>query len=165
MQTLAGEPSIEWRQILFGPDPRRTLKRVVVLSSMAFMFFQECLLPIQIIGSSMQPTYRDGQFNFINRMAYTRATPCSGDVVVVRHGGELMLKRIVGCPGDTVAIDDGAILVNGQPLSDSFARQRVLEDMPEALLGPAEFFVIGDNREISFFGTVLRREIVGKILF
>lgn len=158
-------PRVEWRRIWFGRDPRRTLGRVAAWAILAQLFFHECLMPIQIIGSSMTPTYRNGAVNLINRMAYTRHRPRRGDVVVLRQDGELLLKRIVGLPGETIAIRDGSIEINERPLTDKFARSRVMEDLDPVRLGKNTYFVIGDNRETSFFGSIAASEILGKVVF
>src|SRR5688500_5616849 len=108
----------ELRQFVFGPRPQRTLFRVVVWSILSIAFFHHLLVPIQIIGSSMSPTYSNGSLNLVNRWSYAGRVPNRGDVIAVRAEGELLLKRIVALPGETVAIVSGEIEVNDQPLSD-----------------------------------------------
>lgn len=155
-----------WRRLLFGSDPRVTLVRVLIWAVLTFLFFHHLLLPIKIIGSSMSPTYRHGSVNFINRMAYLRQLPRRGDVVAIRLGNELLLKRIVGLPGEAIQIDDGTIIINGTPLDDEFALSRVWCDRPvKTRLGTEEFFVIGDNRQTSWFAKIRKDEIIGRIVF
>lgn len=154
-----------WRRLVFGIDPRITLARVVVWATITIVFFHHLLLPIKIIGSSMSPTYRDGSVNFINRVAYARTPPKRGEVVAVRCGGELLLKRIVGLPGEEICINNGTIEINGRPLRDQFAAHKIMSETVHVRLGPQEFFVIGDNRETSYFGPIRKREIVGRIVF
>src|SRR5215471_5685653 len=84
------------RQFVFGPRPHRTLCRVLVWCALTLIFFHNLLVPIQIIGSSMSPTYRNGSLNLVNRMSYTRKhSPHRGDVIALNAEGELLLKRIV----------------------------------------------------------------------
>lgn len=158
-------PTVPWRRLVFGSDPRRTLIRVIAWCSITFIFFHHLLLPIKIIGSSMLPTYRDGSVNFINRLAYARTAPRRGEVVALRWGDELLLKRIVGLPGEKVQIIDGTIRINDRPLKDPFAEAKVFTDPTTVTLRTGEYFVIGDNRESSFFAKVRKHEILGRIVF
>ncbi|MGV3774952.1 MAG: signal peptidase I [Verrucomicrobiales bacterium] len=123
------------------------------------------LLPIQIIGSSMAPTYKDGSYNFINKVAYTRSNPHMGDVIACETDGELILKRIIALPGDSVAIENGIIHINDKPLADNFARIKVPWEMDKMHLRENEFWVIGDNRSNSIFCKVHKSQIWGKIIF
>jgi signal peptidase I len=158
--------STQLRAFLFGPQPRRTLCRVVVWVLLTVMFFHQLLVPIQIIGSSMSPTYRNGSLNLVNRMSYTKHhPPHRGDVVVLRAEGEVLLKRIVALPGETVAIEDGAVKINGRRLADEFSMTFIPWEMDRASLGENEYFVIGDNRAASVFFKVRREDILGKIIF
>jgi signal peptidase I len=91
-----------WRRIVFGRDPSRTLRRVLVWSACTLVLFHYLLLPIKVIGASMTPTYRDGAVNLVNRLAYTHGSPKRGDVVVLHDGEDLILKRIIAVPAETV---------------------------------------------------------------
>ena len=155
----------ELRQFVFGPRPQRTLGRVLVWSVLSVFFFQQLLVPIQIIGSSMSPTYSNGSLNLVNRWSYAGRLPNRGDVIAVRADGELLLKRIVALPGEKVAIVNGEIEVNGAPLSDEFSRLKVPWEMEPMRLGVNEFFVIGDNRSASVFCKVSKSDILGKTVF
>jgi signal peptidase I len=155
----------ELRQFVFGPRPHRTLGRVLVWSVLSVLFFHQLLVPIQIIGSSMSPTYSNGSLNLVNRWSYAGRLPHRGDVIAVRADGELLLKRIVGLPGEKVAIVNGEIEVNGSPLSDEFSRFKVPWEMDPVRLGVNEFFVIGDNRSASIFCKVRKTDILGKTVF
>jgi len=155
----------ELRQFVFGPRPQRTLGRVLVWSVLSVFFFQQLLVPIQIIGSSMSPTYSNGSLNLVNRWSYAGRLPNRGDVIAVRADGELLLKRIVALPGEKVAIVNGEIEVNGAALSDEFSRFKVPWEMEPMRLGVNEFFVIGDNRSASVFCKVSKSDILGKTVF
>jgi signal peptidase I len=167
---VAGIPNFEidtvqLRQFIFGPRPHRTLCRVALWSVLTFAFFHHLLVPIQIIGSSMSPTYRNGSLNLVNRWSYTKALPHRGDVVALNAEGELLLKRIIALPGETVAIVQGEIQVNGAPLSDEFSVRKIPWELDPVKLGANEFFVIGDNRAASVFCKVHKEDILGKTIF
>jgi signal peptidase I len=154
------------RQFVFGPRPHRTLCRVLIWSVLTITFFHHLLVPIQIIGSSMNPTYSNGSLNLINRLSYTKKhAPHRGDVVALNAEGELLLKRIVGLPGEVVAIQGGSLKINGRSLADEFSLSPIPWEMDPIQLGDGEYFVIGDNRAASVFCKVAKRDILGKIIF
>ena len=154
------------RQFVFGPRPGRTLCRVLVWCVLTLTFFHQLLVPIQIIGSSMSPTYRNGSLNLVNRLSYTRKhPPHRGDVIALNYDDELLLKRIVALPGETVSIENGVLKVEGRRLNDEFSRLSIPWEMDPIRLGADEYFVIGDNRPASVFCKIAKRDILGKTVF
>ena len=158
------EISSWWGRALVGRRPQRTLARVATLVVVIFVLFKFVFIAIRVEGNSMAPTYRSGRPNLINRWAYRWHGPRRGDVVAVRAEGTylVLLKRIVGLPGERIAIRHGNVIVNGQPLSEPYAHGREISARDEIPLGDDEYFVIGDNRDVSIYFTVHRREILGK---
>jgi signal peptidase I len=171
------KPRPHWLQVIsFGRNPRHTIIRIVVLvavCSVAF-FSGRVLLPVKVQGISMEPTYRNGSVNFINRLAYLWHAPRRGDVVSVRYAGEhlMLFKRVIALPGETIAFDNGTVLINGQPLDEPYERQRSQTpghwNLAPRKLGPDEYYVVGDNRSMPldwhYFGSVERVRIMGKAL-
>ena len=157
--------SINWRHLVFGSNPNRTLRRVLVWTSCAVILFHYLLVPIKVVGASMTPTYRYGAVNLVNRLAYAQASPKRGDVVVLHDGEDLILKRIIAVPGETVSLDRGRISINGVPFHDDFSLHRIGAYAETITLGADEYFVIGDNREASMFGKFPKNAILGKIVF
>lgn len=127
--------------------------------------FHYMLVPIKVTGASMTPTYRDGSLNFINRLSYANHAPKRNDVVILRDGEDLILKRVIAMPGERVELQHGSFYINGRALEDQFSNDPVNWDSESLTLGPNEYFVIGDNRSSSIFGKFQRRQIVGKIFF
>ena len=154
-----------WQILVFGPRPLRTFGRVLLWSLLVFGLFHNLLVPIQIIGSSMSPTYQSGSLNFVNKLSYAAEDPIRGDVVALRADGELLLKRIVGMPGEVVSIESGEVRINGVPLADEFSRYPVPWHLQPVPLGLDEYFVIGDNRSASVFGRINEDQILGKLVF
>jgi signal peptidase I len=156
---------IDWRRLFFGSNPTRTLRRVLVWTTCTLILFHYLLLPIKVIGASMTPTYRDGAVNLVNRLAYAHHQPKRGDVVVLHDGEDLILKRIIALPGETISLERGRIRINGAPLHDQFSLDPIPATYDTLTLGPDEYFVIGDNRTASIFGKFPKHAILGKILF
>ncbi len=159
------------RRFVFGQNPRRTAVRVLVLAAVSFITFRWVLIPIRTEGSSMLPTYTPDRLHFVNRLAYGAGGPGRGDVVAIQMAGPhvLYVKRVVGLPGERVAIAGGEVQINGTTLAEPYVRHRRPWDVEEVTLGPREYFVIGDNRGMSAgdhdFGRVQVNRILGRVVF
>jgi signal peptidase I len=161
-----------WLQVIaVGRNPRVTLIRIGFLIVVCFVVFRFALLPAQVDGISMAPTYKNRSINLINKMAYMWQEPRRGDVVAVRAwAGEhmMLMKRIIGLPGETVTFDNGRVLINGQILDEPYEKWSCDWTLPPEKLGPDQYFIVGDNRTMAWrdhkFGKVDRNNIVGKML-
>lgn len=157
--------------LLFGRNPRATLVRIVALVASAYVIFGYVLLPVRLEGISMEPTYRDGQVNFANRLAYAWGEPARGDAIAIRMAGPgvVYVKRVVGVPRDRVEIIMGVVNINGEPLIEPHVVKRAPWNMAPVTLRDGEYFVIGDNRAMRMenhdFGRTTRDRIIGKMLF
>jgi signal peptidase I len=160
------------RLVIVGRNPRLTMIRVVVLVVVCYVVFKHLLLPIRVDGPSMLPTYREFSVNFVNRMAYWFSEPRRGDVVAVRYTGNsiMLMKRIIGLPGETIEFVEGRVLVNGRVLDEPYLKFECDWTVrpPNYRLGDEEYYVVGDNRSMPFDshqqGAARRVRIVGKIL-
>lgn len=126
--------------------------------------------PFRIESQSMLPTLRAGDRVLVDKRAYRDALPRRGDLVAFHapRTGEVTLKRAIGLPGDTVAIEDGVLVVNGRRQSESYADPDAIDSV---YFGPAAVragavFVLGDNRADSTdsrdFGPVEQRDLIGR---
>lgn len=173
----AAAPVPLWKRLVFGRNPRRTLVRAACLAAVCLIVFKFILLPVRINGVSMEPTYRRDGINAINRLAYVFGKPQRGDVVAVRysrpHGLSsphvMLLKRIIGLPGETVAIANGVVFINGRPLDEPYVKYREAWQLNPVKLAGDEYFLIGDNRGMDQryheFGETGAERIVGKVLW
>ena len=156
---------------VFGRNPRRTLLRAAVLGTTAFIVFRFILLPVRLEGESMWPTYRNRRVNLINRWAYLWHEPRRFDVVAVRlqAGSRVMLlKRVVGLPGETVEFRGGQLYINGRRLNEPYVRTRCHWNEPLEVVRADEYYVVGDNRAMPAHdhthGGAERSRIVGKVV-
>jgi signal peptidase I len=149
-----------FRRLVFGSDPRRTTVRVVVLATFSFIIFKWVLIPIRAEGISMEPTYRSGSLNLVNRLAYRYRKPERGDVVGIKLAGPHVLY---------VSIERGQVYINGAPLPEPYVKNRRGWEVPEVTLTGREYFVIGDNRGMRAadhdFGRVDMSRILGRVIF
>lgn len=172
-ERVASAPAPSWVQrVLIGRNPRRTAVRIVIFLAVSFILFKFVLVPIRIQGISMFPSYKEGGVNCVNRLAYVFHGPKRGDVVAIRlrAGMHVMyMKRVVGLPGETVAFRRGTVLINGRPLLEPYLRDSCDWNLPAELLGPDEYFVVGDNRsmpaDLHTKGRVERKYVIGKVLW
>jgi len=156
------------RVVLIGRRPKATLIRIAVLVVACFVTFKFILLPIRIEGISMQPTFRDGQINCVNRLAYFRHEPQRGDIVSVRLAGPSIsyMKRIIGLPGEKVSFHEGHAFINGRLLDEPYVKFACDWEHEPIACGPTQYYVVGDNRSMPFNdhkqGRAERDHIIGK---
>jgi signal peptidase I len=160
-----------WLRIaVFGRNLKWTLARVALWGVVCVFIFRVALLHIEVEGISMLPTYQDHSRNWINRLAYVWHEPRRGDVVAIRFAGyhAMLLKRIIGLPGETVAFEDGRVLINGKILDEPYEKLDCHWNHPPETIGPDQYFVVGDNRSMREqdheHGQCERARILGKIL-
>jgi signal peptidase I len=125
-----------------------------------------------IPSESMVPTLLVGDRVFVNKFVYRFWEPERGDIIVFRSvegEGEDLIKRVVGAPGDRVAIINGVLHVNGEPQEEPYVRDgRPLDEgvYSRTRLSEGEVFAMGDNRANSrdsrFFGPVPVDNIEGE---
>ncbi|HMN27941.1 MAG TPA: signal peptidase I [Caldilineaceae bacterium] len=122
-----------------------------------------------VYGQSMEPNLSQYQRLIIDKLSYHLHPPQRNDIVVLDLPGmnEMLVKRIVGLPGETISLQEGRVYVNGEPLAEPFPHDLGYQDMPPVVLGPLDYFVLGDNRGNSndsrSFGPIMRDYIVGRV--
>lgn len=143
----------------------------------------------RVDGNSMNPTLRSGDVALL--LKYPRwlkvwniwnGYPRRGDIVVFRapSGSEYAfqdglfgryrpynIKRVIGLPGDTVGLSGGRVLVNGQPISESYIDTEADRNEPTVTLGAGQIYVLGDNRIVGesvdsrYYGPVELSDVAG----
>jgi signal peptidase I len=97
-------------------------------------------------SGSMEPTLQIGQ------RLRTRPVPERierGGIFVIRFadGGNRLIKRVVGLPGERIAADGGRVTIDGKPIEEPYLPEGIRTGgLEQASLGPDEYFVLGDNR-------------------
>lgn len=135
---------------------------------------------VRVKGNSMRSTLHNGEVMLVNRAAYRLGQPQRQDVVICLYPGryrdkwklvpQYFVKRIIGLPGETIAMEEGVVLINGQPLEEPYLDEAFTKrksSMAPVTLGEDEYFVMGDNRDNSNdsrrVGALKRRALIGKV--
>ena len=155
-------------------ETRYWLRDLILSVLLAFIVIVFLYQPVQVEGTSMMPRRENHQRIFINKFVYRFEPIERGDVVVFWYPldtSKSYIKRVVGLPGELVAIQDGRVLVDGQPLAEPYVPPVYLDNQtyPPVRVEADHYFVLGDHRGSSndsrVWGTVDRKYIYGKAVF
>ena|SRR5690348_15008339 len=156
----------------------REVAEVVVLAIILYFGISFAVQAVHVEGLSMYATLDDNDYLIANKIDYRLHPPERGDIVILRpptNNSTDFIKRIIGLPGERVLIRLGKVYINGHQLSEPYLPESWVSDnsWPDnpagQLMGPDEYFVMGDNRNKSqdsrFFGPISRDRIDGKAWF
>ncbi len=158
----------------------------IIVIPVRYFLFQ----PFIVKGESMEPNFKNGDYLIVDELSYRFREPKRGEVIVFRYpqdfevgilgkflgwGGQpLLIKRIIGLPGEVVEIKDGKITISKGSLSHVLGEEDYL---PSSLvtfgdmrvsLREKEYFMLGDNRPFSLdsrrFGILSEEKIIGRVV-
>ena len=148
---------------------------VLISLVLAIVLYLFIMTPHEVVGNSMHPTYKNGEFLMANKISYKFSEPQRGDVVIFKFSDtQDFIKRIIGIPGDKVMIKDGKIYINDELLDESnYLADTVISNGGSYIhegqtitVNEEQYFVCGDNRTNSSdsreFGPVDESKIKGK---
>lgn len=127
-----------------------------------------------IPSGSMIPTLQINDRLIIDKLGYYFQTPQRGDIIVFSPTDELkrqnfkdaFIKRVIGLPGETIAVKDGKVYINGQTLLESYIGDAPTYQWGPITVPPNSYAVFGDNRnnayDSHYWGFVPRENIIGK---
>jgi signal peptidase I len=151
------------------------LETVVVALVISIVLYIFVMTPHEVVGNSMHPTYKNGEYLMANKVTYQIKEPQRGDVIIFKYSDtQDFIKRIVGLPGDTVMLKDGQLYINGILLNESdYLSTTVytnggdfLKEGESKVIPEGHYFVCGDNRPHSSdsrtFGPIEETAIKGK---
>ena len=124
----------------------------------------------RVEGQSMEPNLHSEQRLVVEKLSYRFHGPQRFDIVVLKmpsQGEELLIKRVIGLPGETVEIRDGQVYVDGNLLAEPFTDQSTHPGRnSKVTVPPLHIYVMGDNRDRSndsrSFGPVPIDDIIGR---
>jgi len=119
-------------------------------------------------GESMLPGLRSGDLLLVDKLAYETKDPMRGDVVVARERHELIVKRVVGLPGEEIEVRQGRLIVNQRPFAETHAVEPGWLSLRKGRLLENKYALLGDNRSVSgsvsVHAVVAKDQILGKVI-
>ena len=159
------------RQKAYNKALRGTVYVLTIVAAVAVLISTLILPVLQIEGTSMEPTLTGGDIVLLMKTPNFER----GDLCGFTWNNKLLIKRVIGIPGDWIEIDtDGTVYLNGEKLNEPYAVQLSVGecDLDFPFQVPQEqYFVLGDMRESSIdsrntlIGCVEKEQIVGKVFF
>ena len=150
---------------------KSTLSSLIVVAAIAVLIATLALPVLQIQGSSMEPTLNDEEIVVLIKTPNMKR----GQLCCFSYQNKLLIKRIIGVPGDTIRIDEkGFVYVNNELLDEPYIIDRALGECDVKFpfhVTENHYFILGDHRSTSIdsrssvVGLVSADQIVGRIFF
>ena len=144
---------------------------LVVLTALVTLSISLFFPVLQVTGISMQPSLSEGSIV----LGWKPESYERGDICFFYHQNKLLLKRVIGLPGDIIDIaQDGTVSVNGEALVETYVNQKSFGDCNISFpfqVPDDSYFVLGDNRlqsvdsRNSAIGCVSSNQMEGKVIF
>jgi len=122
-----------------------------------------------VSGSCMEPHLYTGERVLAWKLAYAASEPKRGDIIIFhypRNPKEIYVKRIVGLPGETVSMHNGQMAIDSKPLPEPYRLRAAHGDMAARFIPHDQYFVMGDNRDVSddsrYWGDLPKGRIIGR---
>jgi len=159
----------------------RLLRDIILIVFAMALFLVFVAQPVVVEGTSMVPQLENGERLLVNKLVYYNIESFQwghierGDIVVFwypKDPTKSYVKRVVGLPGETVAVRNGVVFVDGMELVEPYLdieHNQALPNSPEVEVDDYHYFVMGDNRDNSsdsrIWGVVPSKYIYGKAFF
>ncbi|TMC22074.1 MAG: signal peptidase I [Chloroflexi bacterium] len=130
----------------------REIVEIVALTLFIFVAIRFTVQSYYVKGLDMQPELQQGTYVLVNKLAYHLHRPERGDVIVFhnpQNTGIDLIKRVIGTPGDTIAIDGTHVWVNDRLLNEPYITTAANPLANRWTVPPDKYFVMGDNRPVS----------------
>ena len=148
-----------------------TIYALIIVAAVAAIVATLIMPVLQISGSSMTPTFQEGEIVFSIKTKNLKP----GDIIAFYHGNKILVKRVIAGAGSWVNITiDGDVYVNGELLEENYIQEKMLGETNITYpyqVPDGSWFVLGDHREVSIdsrnseIGCISQDNIVGKIIF
>jgi len=153
----------------------REIIETIALTILMFLIIRFAVQNFRVDGMSMEPTLHNGEYILVNKAAYIFHPPQRGDVIVFEYPGDPRvdyIKRIIAIPGDTISVVGTRVTVDDVTLNEPYINPNDISNPfrpVHEVVGPNEYFVMGDNRGNSSdsrqWGFVPQQNIIGEATF
>lgn len=153
-----------------------TIEVVVIAIAVVLIIRTFLFQPFVVEGASMFPNFQNSDYLIVDELTYRLRAPMRGEIIVFhppQSPGNYYIKRIIGLPGETVEIKEGKIIIyntehpEGFVLKEEYLLNSKTPGEEKIILGPDEYFVLGDNRSASYdsrsWGPLKKDKIVGLV--
>lgn len=135
-----------------------------------FAITHSIITPIYVNGTSMEPNIAEGTIGFSNIALRHLSGIERFDIIVFAYEDELMIKRVIALPHETIELKDDILYINGQAMEQPFLTNNVhTTDVACIRLSENEVYVLGDNRNQSMdsrvIGAIPMDTIIGKDIY
>jgi signal peptidase I len=170
-QHLKAEKTVEKRRRFV-----REILEILTLTLLMFLILRFAVQNFRIDGPSMEPSLHNEEYILVDKAAYLFHEPERGDVIVFEYPLDPQLdyvKRVIAIPGDIISVVGTQVTVDGITLNEPYVNKNdpgnPFPPINNRIVGPNEYFVMGDNRGDSSdsrqWGFVPRQNIIGKAAF
>ena len=128
--------------------------------------------PVRVDGRSMNTTLENGEVMLLNKIVYKRHDIQRFDIVVIKEQNKLIIKRVIGLPGETVKYKENKLYINDKEVEDPYPSTQTedfsIEDVGHVKVPGDTYFVMGDNRNDSLdsrypqVGVINKSQILGR---
>ena len=176
MQNLPSQEALrtELKRVRYKNRFKRILKStvytLVVVAAVAVLIATLVLPVLQIAGTSMEPNLRDGDLVLLVKSKNLER----GDLCAFYYSNKILIKRVIGLPGDFIYIDgDGTVYVNDEALDEPYLAEKALGECDLSFpyqVPENKYFLMGDHRATSIdsrssvIGAVEKDQVVGKLI-
>ena len=148
---------------------------IAALIACGILFF---IRPTIVKQTSMLPTFVEGDYLITYKRAYSHKEPSRGDVIIFESQltdesgkSKLLIKRVIGLPGEAISIHDGMVYINGEAYEEDYLNDGYTPgELVDYTVPEDHFFCMGDNRAVSIdsrsadVGPIARDAIKGKVV-